>query len=137
MTEEHRLRDEASKGEWVTIERPGFFGKKRQELEKHWNETYGEGNWRLIWETPQGRVLTFEGILLEYVKGYAEYFKQHPDEAEFATTNYSFAYDKDEISKEQAFDPYALYNKPGVANQFHHVAFNLALEKVLGIPFKG
>jgi hypothetical protein len=41
------------------------------------------------------------------------------------------------VSKEEAFDPYALYNRPGAMNQFHNVAMNIALEKVLDMPFRG
>lgn len=126
-----------SKEKWVTIGSPGYFGKSREEQVKNWNDKYGEGKWRIAWETPQGNVLTYEDIIKEYIEGYAEYFRQHPEEAKFLTDNYSFAYDKEMITKEDAFDPYALYQKPGKVNQFHHVALNISLEKVIGIPFKG
>lgn len=137
MSNEQRGGGEDLRGGWVTVERPGYFGKRRQELEERWNRKYGEGNWRLIWETPQGRVLTYEDIIEEYTEGYAGYFRGHPEEAEFVVANYSFCYDKDLITREEAFDAYALYNKPGVANQFHHVAMNIALEQDLGMPFRG
>ena len=128
---------EDSQAIWVTVERPGYFGKKRAEFEERWNKSYGIGNWKLVWETPQGKVLDYKGIIKVYVQGYAKYFQDHPDEAEYVTSNYSYAYDKDLVTRREAFDIYARYNKPGVANQFHNVAMNLALEKVLGIPFKG
>ncbi len=65
------------------------------------------------------------------------YFRQHPEEADYVTSNFAYAYDKEIITKEEAFDPYCLYNKPGHANQFHNVAMNIALEKMLKMPFKG
>lgn len=69
--------------------------------------------------------------------GYVAYFSGNLSEATLVTDNYSYAYDKDLISKSDAFDIYALYNKPRKPDQFHHVAFNLALERVLRIPFTG
>ena len=128
---------ETSKDQWITVERPGYFGKKRAEFEKRWNEEYGEGNWKLVWETPRGNVLDYDGIIQEYIEGYAEYFRSHLDEAEYVTSNFSYCYDKEMVSKDEAFDPYARYNRPGHVNQFHNVAMNIALEKVLGMPFKG
>ena len=41
------------------------------------------------------------------------------------------------VSKEEAFSPYAKYDKPGTVNQFHNVALNIALEERLGRPFTG
>lgn len=137
MTKEKLQDNKATLENWVTAERPGYFGKSREEQEKAWDEKYGKGNWRLAWETPQKEALTFDGIIQEYVEGYTEYFRQHPDEAKWITENYAYAYDKEIITKEEAFDPYALYQKQGKANQFHHVALNIALEKVLDTPFKG
>lgn len=123
---------------WRTIERPGYLGKKKDEKYLLWNQKYGEGNWRLVNETATGEIFSYEDIIWKiYVPGYAMYFLKNQDEARFVTDNYSYAYDKDLISKESAFDIYCLYNKPGVANQFHNIAFNLALEYFLGISFKG
>ena len=137
MTDEYEPLEEGLDISWEMVERPGYFGKRRQELEEEWNRKYGEGNWRLVWETPQGRVLLFEDIIWEYIEGYAGYFRRHPREARHITRSYSYCYDKDEITKDQAFHPYALYNRPGIANQFHHAAMNIALENVLGMPFRG
>jgi len=35
---------------WKTIGRPGFFGEKRDETFKQYNEKYGEGNWKIAWK---------------------------------------------------------------------------------------
>lgn len=136
MTQEIK-REESLEDAWVTVERPGYFGKKREEFEERWNKEYGEGNWRLVWETPQGKVLDYDGIIEVYIEGYAEYFRSHRGEAEYVTSNFSYAYDKEMVTREEAFDPYVRYNKPGHVNQFHNVAMNIALEKVLGLTFKG
>lgn len=131
------LNEQHPKTFWTTVERPGYFGKSREEQEKEWNQKYGKSGWRIAWETPEGEILTFDDIILEYILGYVEYFRQHPDEATYLTGNFSFGYDKELITREQAFDPYALYQKPGKANQFHHVAMNIALENILHLPFQG
>ncbi|VVB78973.1 Uncharacterised protein [uncultured archaeon] len=35
---------------WRTILRPGYFGKKREEICEQFNKEYGKNNWRLMWE---------------------------------------------------------------------------------------
>jgi hypothetical protein len=123
---------------WQTVERPGYLGKKKDETFRLWNEKYGEGGWRIVNEMANGEIFSHEDIIWKvYVPGYVAHFLKNPDQAKFITDNYSYTYDKDLVTKEQAFDIYALYNKPGVANQFHNVALNLALEYYLGYQFKG
>jgi hypothetical protein len=133
MTDE---RENKNKG-WVTVEHPGQFGKNRAEMENKWNDMYGEGNWRIIMETAQGKRLDFDDIMCVFIEGYTAYFIEHSEEARLVTDNYSYTYDKDEITRAEAFDPWHLYEKPGITNQFHHVAMNMALEGVLGIAFRG
>jgi hypothetical protein len=122
---------------WRIVERPGYLGGKKDQKEAEWNEKYGKGNWRLDWVTAQGDRLTYDRIIEIYTEGYAEYFRQHMDEAKWITDNFAYGYDLDLVSKEMSFDPYALWQKPGYRNQFHQVAFNHALEFTLGLPFKG
>lgn len=123
---------------WKTAEHPGYLGSRRTERMDEWTENYGEGNWRLEhWETADGSRLGYNDIIQIYIEGYEKHFKEHADEAQYLITNFSYGYDQDPITKEEAFDPYALYNKPGVANQFHHVAFNKALVVVAEKDFQG
>jgi hypothetical protein len=128
---------EANKS-WLTVAHPGYFGKNRDLQIEKWNRQYGEENWRLAWELKDGQVLNFERFFWQvYVASYTQYFLHHPDELSFITENYSYTYDKDLVSRADAFDPYTLYGKPGESNQFHHVALNIALEWFLETPFKG
>lgn len=123
--------------EWLTVDRPGYFGSSKDTKSKFWDEEYGENNWRIIWQT-KDREMSFDDIFWKiYVPGYAEYFRIHQDEARLITSSHSFTYDKDLIAKEEAFNPRALYEIPNRANQFHHVALNIALEWHLGLPFRG
>jgi len=34
---------------WVTLGRPGYFGKKRDEIHEQYNQTHGKDNWRIMW----------------------------------------------------------------------------------------
>ena len=123
---------------WITVERPGYQGKRKDEDFARWNREFGEGSWRIAWELKNRQTLDYEGVFYKiYVPGYVKYFLNHPNEARFLADNYAYSYDKNFISREQAFDPYALYNKPGIVNQFHNVALNIALEWYIGIPFLG
>jgi hypothetical protein len=124
--------------EWKTEGHPGYLGKKKDEMYVKWNEKYGEGNWRLTNEAANGEIFSYEDIIWKiYVPGYVNHFLRKPADAVHITDNFSYAYDKDLCSREEAFDIYALYNKEGHANQFHHVALNIALEYYLDFPFKG
>lgn len=123
---------------WQTIERPGYQGKKKEEHVARWNSTYGEGNWRMAWQLKNGEICTYQDIFYNfYVAGYARHFLDHPEEADFLTAHFSYTYDKDWITREEAFDPFALYDKPGRPNQFHNVALNIAIESFVGQPFSG
>lgn len=131
------METENYKGIWQTVERPGYLGKKKDEKYALWDQKYGVGNWRMVNEAVGSEIYSYEDIIYKiYVPGYEEYFKQNPDEAKIITDNFSYGYDKDLCTEEQAYDIYAFYNKPGVANQFHSVAFNIALRN-LGYTFKG
>jgi hypothetical protein len=123
--------------QWTIIERPGYLGGKKEETEKRWNKMYGDGNWRISWVTATGEHLSYEHIFDIYIKSYAHYFDNHPDEVNYITDRFSYGYDLDFQTKEEAFDKYALYQKPGKRNQFHQVAFNIAIEKKLQKPFQG
>jgi hypothetical protein len=36
--------------EWISSERPGQYGKKRDEIFREYNNRYGPGNWRVMWQ---------------------------------------------------------------------------------------
>lgn len=127
-----------SQSQWDTVGRPGFQGKEREKQTTAWNNKYGEGNWRIAWEMASGETFNMEQVFWQvYVAGYTRYFQQHPDEASWITKNSSYVFDKDNVTKDEAFDYYSLLNKPGYPNQFHHTAINASLQWFLGIPFEG
>lgn len=122
---------------WKTVSRPGYLGKNKEIQYAAWDKEFGQGNWQIAWQLSSGEILGFDQIFQLYVDGYVLYFENHLEEAMFLTDNYSYGYDKDLVSKEEAFNPYALVNVPGRPNQFHNVALNIALEFYLHMEFKG
>lgn len=123
---------------WKTRERPGYLGKRKDEMYRYWDQKYGKDNWRIVHEVGTGEVFSYEDISWKvYVPGYVKYFLDHKNEAVFITDNYAYGYDKDLCTRDQAFDIHAFHEKPTIVNQFHHVAFNVALEYYLGLKFKG
>ena len=41
---------------WVAIERPGYSGNRRDERIRTYNDRYGIGNWRLVWQWGSDRI---------------------------------------------------------------------------------
>ncbi len=123
---------------WETIKYPGYLGKSKEQKYAEWDSDFGRSNWRLAWHLQDGRVLDYAAIFFQvYVTGYSDHFQMNPDQSLWIAKNASYTYDKDLVTKEQAFDPFYLYERPGFANQFHNVALNLALVHSLGIEFQG
>jgi hypothetical protein len=124
-------------GAWEIIGHPGYLGSKKDAKEALWNERYGEGKWRISWIAADGKRMNFSQVYGEYVYGYIKYFTEHLNEADNLTSVYAYGYDIDKVSAQDVLDPYALLNKRGKSNQFHNVAFNVALQDVTGltVPF--
>lgn len=119
---------------WVTVEWDyEWSGTNRA----WWDKNYGKENWRLVWQLPNKELLDFDQLFSLFVDSYAKYFEDNPVDALFLTNHFSYVYAYDHIFKEEAFDPHALYDQKGKADQFYHVAINWALTKVLGLEFKG
>lgn len=73
---------------WLNLERPGYFGRKRDEKVAKLNEKYGAG-WRLVWEVlidgKPIRSLEFEQACMAfYEHSYLLYLSGKPEEVDFA-----------------------------------------------------
>jgi len=117
---------------WQTIERPGYFGKRRNALEALWNEQHGEGNWRLVWEF--GNVILPKIDYLEqvYTTAYYEHLKNCPQDLEWLT-GFKDVWDTAESNVEAVFD-FSHQETPG--NHYHDIAIRRAMA-MLGEWFKG
>ncbi len=121
---------------WEDLEKPGYLGGSKDKYIEDLNTRFGKDNWRFAWELKDGKTLEYIDMFALFIKSYALYFKNNPVIAKDVVKNFAYICDKDFILKEEAFNPYYLYLKPGYDNQFHHVAINLSLV-LLGYSFKG
>lgn len=59
--------------EWITVNRPGYLGKTRDEKFQQWNSTFGQNNWRLAWKY-DGKDLSFINACFLYEQSYYYFF---------------------------------------------------------------
>ena len=78
--------------QWVTIERPGYFGKNRDDLIDRWNKEYGNENWKLAWQLGS-RVIERKEALQVYEDSYYEFLKKNKDIMEWLINTASDVYD--------------------------------------------
>ncbi len=57
---------------WETVDRPGYFGRHRDERRAAYDAQYGRGQWRIVWEA-DGRLFGFEQMVLLYEDAYVAY----------------------------------------------------------------
>lgn len=90
-------------GEWVTIERPHYLGKHRNEIFKEWDEEYGKGNWRLVWKV--GEILVdFLGVCALYEDAYFEFLRSRSKILKQLILEASNVYDDEPSNVESGFD---------------------------------
>jgi hypothetical protein len=118
--------------DWETIERPGYIGKKRDELEARWAELYGVGNWRLAYQFGDLIVPREVGIQI-YEDGYYEFFKGNNDVLEWMISTASDVYDTAPTNVQAGFN-YANQETPN--NHIHDVAIRRSIAR-LGKWFRG
>ena len=64
--------------QWITVERPGYLGKRRDEKYGEWGGKYGQDNWRLAWQWSE-QDLDFLGACMIYEDAYFNFLKSHPE----------------------------------------------------------
>lgn len=69
--------------EWSLVNRPGFFGRSREVKVGQFNDTYGRGNWRLVWVVPTRSLLFKDACVQFYERSYYEYLKENKDLLDF------------------------------------------------------
>ncbi len=108
---------------WKTINRPGYFGKKRDELYAAWNANFGEGNWRIAWQWGS-LVLDKPEALQIYEDGYYEFLKTNPQILEWLIETASDVYDTAPTNIKARFS-YDIQETPN--NHLHDVAVRRAV----------
>lgn len=118
--------------DWKTIERPGYFGDKRNELHTKWNNEFGKDNWKLVWQWG-ALVLERPEALQVYEDGYYEFLKSNPETLDWLVTTASDVYDTAPSNVAAKFD-YTIQETPN--NHLHDIAIRRALMRT-GNWFKG
>jgi hypothetical protein len=117
---------------WQTVERPGYFGKKRDELYALWNRKFGEDNWRIAYQWGGVVIPRREGIQV-YEDGYYEFFKKDKDTLDWLISTASDVYDTAATNVQSGFD----YDKQETPNShLHDIAIRRAVMR-LGKEFRG
>lgn len=65
--------------DWQTVERPGYFGRHRDDRYAGYDARYGSGNWRLVWRIGQRLGPVAEAVML-YEDAYVAWLQLHPAE---------------------------------------------------------
>ena len=117
---------------WKTIERPGYLGKKRDEVHGKWDQQFGKDNWKIAYQWGNGIVSREIGIQL-YEDGYYEFFNKERSTLEWLVSTASDVYHTAPTNAQEGFD----YTNQGTANNhIHDVAIRRAVLR-LGKQFKG
>ena len=117
---------------WEIIERPGYFGLKRNELYDKWNNEFGISNWKISWVWGSQIIEKPEAIQL-YEDAYYEYLKQNPDVLDWLISTSSDVYDTAPSNIYSKFD-YNIQETP--RNHLHDIAIRRSVLR-LGVWFKG
>lgn len=69
--------------EWVSLARPGFFGRKRDEKIRQLNERFGIGNWRLVWGDGERELEFLDACREFYEESYFRHLSARPEDIDF------------------------------------------------------
>ncbi|MBS3071380.1 hypothetical protein J4408_00145 [Candidatus Pacearchaeota archaeon] len=115
-----------------TIERPGYFGKKRDEVQANYDSLYGKNKWKLSWKLGS-LILDRPEALQIYEDSYYEYFKANESVLHWLTSNYGDVFDTAPSNIHSKFD-YNLQETPN--NHLHDIAVRRAVLRN-GVCFNG
>jgi hypothetical protein len=118
--------------EWLTIERPGYLGKKRDEVQIGWTEKYGPGNWKIAYQWG-GMIVPREMGIQLYEDGYYEFLKGNPSTLEWLIGTASEIYDTEPTNVQAGLSYYVQETQN---NHIHDVAIRRAVLR-LGKQFHG
>lgn len=109
--------------DWKTVERPGYLGKKRDEVVSLWDNSFGEENWRIAYSLGSLIVPREMGIQL-YEDAYYHFLLDNPDTLDWLTSTASDVFDTAPSNVEAKFS-YTQQETPN--NHVHDVAIRRAL----------
>lgn len=65
------------------IERPGYFGRRRDEKVAAYDAKHGKGKWRLVWELSLHRMEFLAACRYHYERSYYEYLRGRKEDVDF------------------------------------------------------
>lgn len=68
---------------WQFVERPGYFGRRRDQRHAEFNAKYGVGNWRLVHRVGDAAYDFDEACRGFYEESYYQWLTDRPDEVDF------------------------------------------------------
>lgn len=89
--------------EFKFIERPGYLGKKRDEIIELWDKEYGKDNWRLMWQWGSVIIPRKDAIQI-YEDGYYEFLGKEKNILYWLINNYKDIYDTAESNINSGLD---------------------------------
>jgi hypothetical protein len=120
---------------WRNEQRPGFFGRRRDEIIAGLNARWGPGNWRLRWivTTPDDeQSFDFpEACKHLYEESYFRWLRDHPEAVEFITS-YAEVYDNAVTNIQSGLD---YERQEAYSTHIQDIAIRNALHR-LGEKFK-
>ncbi len=108
---------------WDHMERPGYLGTNRDEIHRKWDELYGKGKWKLVW---QWGMLALEKptALQIYEDSYYEFFKNNPPTLDWLIKSASDVYDNNVTNVQSKLD----YNiQEASSSHLHDIAIRRAV----------
>ena len=90
--------------EWELCDRPGYFGSRRDEIERGYDEKYGPGCWRLAWQVGVGVFFTREQMTMLYEDAYYTFLHDNVDVLEMLLSEAADVYDDAPSNVESGFD---------------------------------
>jgi len=118
--------------EWITVERPGYLGKHRNEKFREWDKKYKLENWQIVWKV--GEIFVdFLGAIALYEDAYLKFLVNNQDILQMLINEASNIYDDELSNVASGFD----YTKQETGRtHLQDIAIRRALIR-LGLWFKG
>lgn len=117
---------------WKTVERPGQFGRRRDQRRAEFDERYGPGDWRVVWRIGR-RLGSFAEAVMVYEDAYCQYLADNTAVREALVSTASDVYDNDLSNIASGFD-YA--HQESDRDHIQDVAIRRCLVR-LGEEFRG
>jgi len=119
-------------GGWRTVERPGYQGKLRDTCFQEWDETFGKGNWRMVWKI-RNQYVGRLGAYLLYEDAYFLFLQEHPDVLKQLITEARDVYDDEPSNVNSGLDYMKQETK---RTHLQDIAIRRSLVR-MGLWFKG